>query len=101
MEKRGIYDKRTWGFGWNKKHNYPTDCGGNKTFKYGITSADSLRQRYTSGYIHEQLYVYKRLRGIFLTPKIHILQAKATESRLLLAYYMAYGTFPPGNSKFG
>ena len=101
MVTPGRYPRRNRGFGWNGFHNFPTDSSGNPTFKYGITIMATINARYSGDPIIRPLLSSGRVRGIFLTPKCFVLQARATESSLLLAYHTAHGLFPPGNSKFG
>jgi len=96
----GEYKKRIWGLGWGGKHFFPKDSGGNPTFKYGTTK-NTVESRYTTGYIRDELFITRRLRYIYLAMNMNVLQARAMESSLILAYVIAHGTTPPGNSKFG
>lgn len=100
MAQKGRYQKRTWGFGWNIWHNYPADCNGDKTFKYGITIRNTVPERYTSGYIGRQLALGRLAQGFFNGP-YDALTAKVEETGYIAAYFASHLTFPPGNSKLG
>ncbi len=101
MTVPGVYPKRTWGSGWNMTgHNYPQDCRGNPTFKYGTTNS-TISARYSGDPVIGPLLNSGRVVGMFITPFMDRLQALATEKSLLIYYFGLYSQLPPGNSKFG